>query len=109
MHQETDEFSERNDPYEYVLTTAAGAARINDRPAESASFLLAELPDELVAGQTVLARFLIRNEGNTRWANPDGYALSVSLAGQEIQRIPLEDGFGNAPVSHRGIVRGEPV
>ncbi len=39
MHGNGDVFSDTNDPYEYVLTTADGASRFNGRPAADASIL----------------------------------------------------------------------
>ena len=39
MHSNSDVFSDDDDPYEYVLTTAAGAARINGKPELDSKFL----------------------------------------------------------------------
>lgn len=110
MHDTTDTFSDTGDPYEYVLTTAAGAARINGRPALDAEVLWHDAPRTAAPGATLRFGVTVRNRGNRRWTTGAGFALLLLGGnGAEHARIALDDGFGAQPASHRGIFRGQPV
>jgi SAM-dependent methyltransferase len=110
MHSTTDVFSDAGDPYEYVLTTAEGAAKINGRPNYDAEILWHDAPVASKSGETVRFSVTVRNRGNSRWVTGEECALLLLGAdGIEHARIPLDDGFGSEAASHRGIFRGQPV
>jgi len=110
MHANTDTFSDVDDPYEYVLTTAEGAAKVNGRPAYDARVLWHDAPPSVKRGETVRIAVTVRNEGNQRWVAGEGLALLLlDAADTELSRAELDDGFGAQNVRHRGIFRGQPV
>ena len=104
MHSNTDVFSDRNDPFEYINTTARGAARINGRPENDAAILGIEAPNSAQSGNHVDVRVVVRNEGNGRWSDSTGYALRL---GTDVV-VPINDQANEIPV-YGGIFRGRPV
>jgi hypothetical protein len=104
MHLNTDVFSDTNDPFEYINTTARGAARINGRPENDAAILGIEAPASAQPGNEVAVRVVVRNEGNGRWSGAAGYALH--LADNRI--VPIDDQANEIPL-YGGIFRGRPV
>ena len=110
MHSNTDTFSDAGDPYEYVLTTAEGAAKINGRSAYEAEVLWHDAPLNANAGQPIRFSVTVRNRGNRRWVTGEGCELFLIAAnGVEHARIEIDDGCGSQQVSHRGIFRGQSV
>lgn len=101
MQSNSDVFSDDNDPYEYVLTTAAGAARINGRPKLDAKFLWHKADRDEATGALRIA-LVVRNEGNSRWTPPEGYGLYIRYDTRLERFLPIEDSLG-------GVVRGQPV
>ena len=109
IHSNTDVFSDTDNPYEYVLTTAVGAARINGRPEDDAKFIWHEVSGAAVGGRQIVIRLVVRNEGNQRWTTQERYAVFV-LDGEKIVReFPIDDRYGASVAPQYGIVRGEPV
>ncbi len=107
----TDLWSTTGDPYEYIRTTAAGAASFNNRPELSSLFLKQSLPDTMVAGLPVPAQITVRNHGNLSWTN----ALGISL--QQVSSNPVQislqggainDTTNEIPI-YGGIFRGRPI
>ncbi len=104
MHSNTDVFSHKNDPFEYINTTAQGAARINGRPENDAAILGVEAPTSAQPGNQVDIRVVVRNQGNGRWSGAAGYALRL---GSDVI-VPINDQADEIPL-YGGIFRGRPV
>lgn len=104
FNSNTDVFSDSNDPFEYINTTARGAARINGRPENDAVILGIEAPYSASSGSEVQARIVVRNEGNVRWTGAAGYGLRV---GSDLV-MPIDDQADEIPL-YGGIFRGRPV
>jgi SAM-dependent methyltransferase len=108
MHLNSDVFSDDNDPYEYVLTTAAGTSRINGKPELDARFLWFVSDRNEATGQIIIS-LVARNEGNTRWTTLEGFGLYVLCGSRVAGFFPIKDGCGDTRAQQRGIVRGQPV
>ena len=108
MHSNSDVFSDDNDPYEYVLTTAAGAARINGKPELDAKFMW-HISDQDEKIDKLNITLVVRNEGNSRWTAPGGYGLYILCGTRVLGFLPIEDRYGDRRAEHRGIIRGQPV
>lgn len=104
MQSNTDVFSTDNDPFEYINTTARGAALINGRPENDAVILGVEAPHSAAVGTDVEIRAVIRNEGNARWTGAAGYGLRVG----NDRIIPIDDRADEIPL-YGGIFRGRPL
>ena len=104
MHSNTDVFSIDNDPFEYINTTARGAARINGCPENDAVILGVEVPLSAEAGSEVDIQVVVRNEGNARWSGAAGYGLRVG----NDRIISIDDHDHEIPL-YGGIFRGRPV
>jgi len=65
----TDTWSNSNDPWEYIKTTAAGAAKFNDFNDLNAKIIWDNIPDEMIAGETFIAKVIVQNTGNESWTN----------------------------------------
>ncbi|WP_336491705.1 methyltransferase domain-containing protein [Methylobacterium nigriterrae] len=104
-----DLFSQAGNPFEYIDTTAAGAARVNGRPDHAARILWHDLPRRLERGSYVRLSAVVQNAGNRRWAAPDRYELALMAGGAVVQSCPI------ALDDHRGgprpeiVWRGHPV
>lgn len=101
----TDVWSATDDPFEYIRTTAAGAARFNEMPDLDARVLAHTVPSEMRAGETVTARVTVRNGGDVVWT-PGSFALAPANSEAEtfadavdVEPVPVFD----------GIVRGRPA
>lgn len=66
-----DVWSTRNDPFEYIKTTANGARHFNDTPDYAAKILTHDVPSVLQAGKEYNVTVVVRNEGDVLW-NEDG-------------------------------------
>ena len=62
-----DVWSNTNDPYQYIKTTAAGAAQFNDDEQLNAKILWDNIPTTMDPNETFLATVLVRNTGNEQW------------------------------------------
>jgi ubiquinone/menaquinone biosynthesis C-methylase UbiE len=108
MHDEEDVFSDRGDPFEYIRTTAAGAARVNGRPAHDARILHHTAPPAAARGERFAVTVTVRNQGNASWRGRDGIGLAI-LRGTEIERVvPLLDHQHEISL-YDGVFRGRPV
>ena len=95
-----DRYSDCDDPYEYIRTTAWGAAQVNTRPQTAARVLQHQLEEK--GGNEVVVTVLVRNEGNGYWE--PAHKPEVTLLAPDGRAI------ASAPVPARlplGIVRGE--
>lgn len=106
----TDTWSASGDPFEYIHTTARGAARFNDRPALDALVLSHGLPARIAAGTTVTAEVRLRNQGDESWTGASGFRLA-QLASDPVSfgaGAPVIDTDDEIPL-YGGIFRGRPV
>ncbi len=103
INSNSDVFSAHNDPFEYINTTARGAARINGRPEDDAVILALEAPASAAAGSEVEIQVAVRNEGNARWTGAAGYGLRVGAD----RTVPIDDQADEIPL-YGGIFRGRP-
>lgn len=104
MTSNRDIFSADNDPFEYINTTARGAARFNGRPENDAVMLGVDAPPSAAAGSEVDVQVVVRNEGNGRWSGAAGYGLRI---GNEFT-VRINDQEDEIPL-YGGIFRGRPV
>ena len=103
-----DTWSSTDDPFEYLRTTAAGAATFNDTPSHDAkiiwnSFLLGMLP-----GSTQTVSVIVRNAGDTSWTAAENYKFGDKANGSSLfgaSRYPLDDNADEIPL-YGGIFRG---
>jgi len=107
----TDTWSSSNDPYEYIRTTAAGAAAFNDVPANDAQIIWNNFPDRMYVGQTQTVTVVVRNAGDVSWTAAAGYqfgdkAGAAALFGAD--RYLLDDTADEIPI-YGGIFRGRPT
>ncbi|KAA3618709.1 MAG: T9SS C-terminal target domain-containing protein [Calditrichaeota bacterium] len=107
----TDTWSSTNDPYEYIKTTAQGAADFNDAPEHSSKILNHTIPDSMHTGESLQVRFTVRNEGNAFWSGAGGFSFSQIVPdenGRFVQNdILVNDDFDDIPI-FGGIFRGRP-
>ncbi len=107
----SDVWSSTNDPYEYIKTTARGAALFNDVPERDARVLWHNLPTRMRPGETRTATVIVRNEGDALWSEAAKYRfgqkefLDAALFGAG--RYLLNDAQDDIPV-YGGIFRGRP-
>lgn len=107
----TDTWSTTNDPYEYLRTTAAGAALFNDRPELDSLVLNHTLPTSLAPSQVVSATVTLRNEGDASWTGAAGFAfgqLATDEAKFHAAPIAIVDTTNEIPL-YSGIFRGRPI
>ena len=69
----TDVWSATGDPFEYIKTTARGAASFNDTPWQAAKFLWHNFPTNLAPGETRTVSVILRNTGDASWTSFAGY------------------------------------
>lgn len=107
----TDTWSSTNDPYEYIHTTALGAAKFNDYPALNSRLLRQDVQVNMRPNESSNATFRIRNEGNETWSNARGVSFQ-QLATDPVQFAnasgTLDDSQNDIPI-FGGIFKGRPV
>ncbi len=74
----TDVWSLANDPYEYIKTTARGAAVFNDWPDRDAAIVWHNIPTRMQPGEIRSATVVVRNEGDALWSEAAKYRFSQS-------------------------------
>ncbi len=104
----TDTWSDNDDPYEYIKTTGRESAAFNDTPEYGAVILEHTLPDTIPAGETVYASVTVRNTGDNLWNGQDGYQFS-QIGGSVVFSEPfvIKDAQDEIPI-YGGIFRGRP-
>jgi len=107
----TDVWSLANDPYEYIRTTARGAAAFNDWPERDAKILWHNLPTRLQPGETRAATVIVRNEGDAFWSEAAQYRFGQNEALDPVlfgpARCLINDAQDDIP-TYGGIFRGRP-
>jgi PKD repeat protein len=74
----TDVWSLSNDPYEYIKTTARGAALFNDWPDHDTAIVWHNIPTNMQPGEVRNATVIVRNEGDALWSEAAKYRFSQS-------------------------------
>ena len=110
--ENTDRWSETDDPLEYVRTTAEGAAEFNGLPAHDAKILAHDVSPAMSPGQTASATVVVRNEGNALWSGRERFALAQKEDSPELSfesgRCEI-DAAANETELYGGVFRGRPV
>jgi hypothetical protein len=105
MHSNSDVFSHTGDPYEYIRTSANGAARFNGRVQWDARVLDCQLARSVEGDSDCI--IILRNDGNQAWTTPDDVVVAVTLDGRVYRfPVPMPD---DAVARAVGISRGRPV
>ncbi|KAA3614977.1 MAG: T9SS C-terminal target domain-containing protein [Calditrichaeota bacterium] len=107
----TDTWSQTDDPYEYIKTTAQGAATFNDFPNLNSKIISHSFPDTMKPGEMATVRVTIRNEGNTFWNNGAGFSFGQIVLDESERFIAenkmINDDHDDIPI-FGGIFRGRP-
>ena len=107
----TDYWSSANDPYEYIKSTAKGAAAFNDVSNHSAKILWHNIPTNMMPGEMRVVTVIVRNEGDVSWTAAANYKfgqkefLDPAVFGPG--RYLLNDSQDEIPI-YGGIFRGRP-
>jgi len=104
----TDTWSSTDDPYEYLYTTAAGAAAFNDTPAHGAKILWHDFPDSIAPGSTQVVSVVVRNTGDASWTATAEYKFGDKADGAALfgaSRYLIDDNADEIPM-YGGIFRG---
>lgn len=110
-----DTWSSGADPFEYLRTTASGAAAFNETPTQDARVLSENLPRRGTAGSTVTATVVVRNEGDSSWTGAALYGFGEKLedSGADLSPTGLArwyvDDAGDEIPTYGGIFRGRPT
>ena len=107
-----DVWSSANDPYEYLKTTAWGAALFNDDLQLDATIIWDNIPSTMHTGEVANATVVVRNEGNKLWnaANDLKFGEMESLDSAMFGpgRYLMNDTADEIPV-YGGVFRGRPT
>jgi hypothetical protein len=103
----TDIWSSANDPWEYIKTTAAGAAKFNIFEDLDAKIMYENIPTVMNAGQVFNAKVIVRNEGDESWTNQKGFAFGLYDNENNFGtgNFPIDDTQDEIPV-YGGIFKG---
>jgi len=106
----TDVWSDSNDPYEYIRTTANGAATFNSVADLDARFLTDDFPMTVNANGTESVTVTVRNTGDIPWTSADGFTLQQlgTDAAQLSATGTIDDATNEIPI-YGGIFRGRPI
>ena len=105
----TDTWSSTNDPYEYIKTTAVGAALFNDHETLDASILWDNIPETLSRAETFEATLVVRNNGNASWNSEQNFKFGELEALDPVLFGPtryLIDNTENDIPDYGGIFKG---
>jgi len=104
-----DVWSDTDNPFEYINTTAAGAAQFNDMLQLDAKIVWSDIPAAMEPGETVNATIIVRNEGNEKWSAGNGFKLGQNETIDSILfgpgRYLINDTLDDIPF-YGGIFRG---
>ena len=107
----TDTWSNTDDPYEYIKTTAIGAANFNDDAALDAKVLWDNIPNEMYPGDTYNVIVVMRNEGNTQWNDANNFKFGQQDSDSTIfgdNRFLIDDSQNEIP-EYGGVFNGRPI
>ncbi len=109
INTSTDTWSASDDPYEYIKTTALGAAGFNDDDELNAKILWHNIPDAIIPGDTFIATVVVRNTGNAQWNDANGFKFGENESLDPVvfgpTRYLIDDTKDEIPV-YGGIFRG---
>ncbi len=104
-----DTWSVTGDPFEYIKTTARGAAGFCDIPAQSAKILWHTIPATLMPGESRTVTVIVRNAGSALWTGATNYKLGQADADATTlvagKRVVINDTQDEIPL-YGGIFRG---
>ena len=107
-----DTWSSTNDPYEYIKTTALGAAEFNDSEQLNAKILWNNIPNTMNLGESFTATIVVRNEGNEQWNNTNNFKLgqneNIDNTIFGTGRYSIDDSTNEIP-EYGGIFRGRTI
>lgn len=104
----TDTWSTTDDPYEYLKTTATGAAAFNSTPNHDAKILWHDLPDVMEPGSTQTVSVVVRNTGDVSWTAAANYKFGDMADNDAVfglTRYLIDDQADEIPI-YGGIFRG---
>lgn len=108
----TDTWSSTNDPYEYIRTTATGAAAFNDTPDLDAKHLWNSIPTRVRRGTAYSAKFVVRNSGDSSWNSGLGVKFGQDRGADPVVFCSADYGISdstNEIPTYGGIFRGRPI
>ena len=104
-----DVWSSNNDPFEYIKTTALGAAQFNDDEQLNAKILWNNIPSTMNPNETFVATVVVRNEGNEQWNEANNFKFGeMEFADPTLfgpTRYLMNDTLDEIPI-YGGIFRG---
>ena len=106
----TDVWSASGDPFEYIKTTARGAASFNDTPWQASKFLWHNFPTNLAPNETRTVSVVLRNTGDASWTCFEGYKFGqkdTDQASFTTNHCLINDAQEEIPL-YGGIFRGRP-
>ncbi len=106
----TDVWSSANDPWEYIKTTAAGAAIFNHFDDLDSRIMYENIPSVVNAGQVFNAKVIVRNEGDESWTNQKEFAFGLYDNENNFGTgsFSIDDTQDEIPV-YGGIFKGRPT
>lgn len=108
----TDTWSSTNDPYEYIHTTATGAASFNDTPSLGAKPLWNNILTQMRSGSTASAKIIMRNDGDLSWNSASGLWFGQDRGADSAvfcaSDCTIDDSTNEIPI-YGGIFRGRPI
>ena len=107
-----DVWSSNNDPFEYLKTTASGAAQFNDIPELDATILWDNIPQIMYPGESFTATVIVRNDGDTYWTGANNFKFgemeTIDTVMFGAARYPINDTLYEIPY-YGGVFRGRAI
>ncbi len=104
-----DVWSSNNDPFEYIKTTASGAAQFNDVLQKDAKILWHNIPTTMNPNETFNATVVVRNESDEQWNAANNFKFGeMEFADSTLfgpTRYLINDTLDEIPI-YGGIFRG---
>ena len=108
----TDDWSDTDDPFEYIRTTAEGARQFNETPDYDAAVLAHGIPAAMRPGETRTVTVTLRNEGDLSWTGAEGFAFAQRNGGVQTEftagPVFIDDSENEIP-QYGGVFRGRPI
>lgn len=106
---EDDVWSVNDNPFEYIKTTAAGAALFNQNENLDSKIIWHNIPDSMSIGAHFTATVLVRNQGNDSWNNALGFQFGEQEEMDEVMfgpgRYQIDDTEDEISI-YGGVFRG---
>lgn len=106
----TDKWSNTNNPFEYIDTTARGAAVFNESQDLDSRILWHNIPDHMYYGEQKTVQVVVRNQGDHPWTSTEEFAFGRQEQLDQFgpSRIAIDDASNQIPY-FGGIFRGRPI